>query len=82
MLALGTAIGRAACVCVNCAAPIALGLQPGVMRLETTLAALLGGRVRPPRKKNPPQDFCWGGGNTLSSNMMLRGCCLSYPGGD
>jgi uncharacterized membrane protein YraQ (UPF0718 family) len=39
--ALGTAIGAPLGVCVNCAAPIALGLHAGRMRLETTLAALL-----------------------------------------
>ena len=39
--ALGAAIGAPLGVCVNCAAPIALGLHAGRMRLETTLAALL-----------------------------------------
>lgn len=39
--ALGTAIGAPLGVCVNCAAPIALGLHAGRMRLETTLAAML-----------------------------------------
>ena len=39
--ALGTAIGAPLGVCVNCAAPIALGLHQGRMRLETTLSALL-----------------------------------------
>nr|WP_298930224.1 FG-GAP-like repeat-containing protein [uncultured Erythrobacter sp.] len=39
--ALGAAIGAPLGVCVNCAAPIALGLHAGRMRLETTLAALI-----------------------------------------
>ncbi|MCK0127766.1 FG-GAP-like repeat-containing protein [Erythrobacter sp. F6033] len=39
--ALGAAIGAPLGVCVNCAAPIALGLHVGRMRLETTLAALI-----------------------------------------
>ena len=39
--ALGAAIGAPLGVCVNCAAPIALGLHQGRMRLETTLSALL-----------------------------------------
>ena len=39
--ALGTIIGAPLGVCVNCAAPIALGLHMGRMRLETTLSALL-----------------------------------------
>ena len=39
--ALGTVIGAPLGVCVNCAAPIALGLHVGRMRLETTLSALL-----------------------------------------
>lgn len=39
--ALGAVIGAPLGVCVNCAAPIALGLHMGRMRLETTLAALV-----------------------------------------
>ncbi|WP_271078520.1 ASPIC/UnbV domain-containing protein [Aurantiacibacter sp. MUD61] len=39
--ALGATIGAPLGVCVNCAAPIALGLHMGRMRLETTLAALI-----------------------------------------
>ncbi|MEO9635300.1 MAG: FG-GAP-like repeat-containing protein [Parasphingorhabdus sp.] len=39
--ALGTVIGAPLGVCVNCAAPIALGLHMGRMRLETTLSALV-----------------------------------------
>lgn len=39
--ALGVVIGAPLGVCVNCAAPIALGLHAGRMRLETTLSALL-----------------------------------------
>ena len=39
--ALGAVIGAPLGVCVNCAAPIALGLHAGRMRLETTLSALL-----------------------------------------
>lgn len=39
--ALGALIGAPLGVCVNCAAPIALGLHMGRMRLETTLSALL-----------------------------------------
>lgn len=39
--ALGAVIGAPLGVCVNCAAPIALGLHMGRMRLETTLAALM-----------------------------------------
>ena len=39
--ALGGLIGAPLGVCVNCAAPIALGLHMGRMRLETTLAALV-----------------------------------------
>tara|TARA_R110001599_G_scaffold337192_1_gene555384 strand:+ start:404 stop:3763 length:3360 start_codon:yes stop_codon:yes gene_type:complete len=39
--ALGAAIGAPLGVCVNCAAPIALGLHMGRMRLETTLSALI-----------------------------------------
>lgn len=39
--ALGAVIGAPLGVCVNCAAPIALGLHMGRMRLETTLSALI-----------------------------------------
>jgi len=39
--ALGTVIGAPLGVCVNCAAPIALGLHAGRLRLETTLSAML-----------------------------------------
>lgn len=39
--AMGAAIGAPLGVCVNCAAPIAVGLHAGRMRLETTLSALL-----------------------------------------
>jgi len=39
--ALGALIGAPLGVCVNCAAPIALGLHMGRMRLETTLSALI-----------------------------------------
>ena len=39
--ALGVVIGAPLGVCVNCAAPIALGLHAGRMRLETTLSALV-----------------------------------------
>ncbi|NMW32536.1 hypothetical protein HKD42_10730 [Altererythrobacter sp. RZ02] len=39
--ALGAVIGAPLGVCVNCAAPIALGLHAGRMRLETTLSALI-----------------------------------------
>jgi len=39
--ALGAVIGAPLGVCVNCAAPIALGLHVGRMRLETTLSALI-----------------------------------------
>ena len=39
--ALGVLIGAPLGVCVNCAAPIALGLHAGRMRLETTLSALV-----------------------------------------
>ena len=37
----GTVVGAPLGVCVNCAAPIALGMQSGGTRLETSLAAMI-----------------------------------------